>query len=86
MENSHNNDHGHEHEEHIHMPSPSLSPIILAFGMVCLGFAIAPTAFRVVFIVLGVLMTAYGLGTWIFDEVKNAASAEESGDGVPAAH
>jgi hypothetical protein len=68
----------HEHEEHIHMPAPSLSPIILAVGMCLLGFAIAPTIFRIPFVVLGVLLTGYGLYTWIYDEVKNAESAEEA--------
>jgi flagellar biosynthesis component FlhA len=73
-------EHNHDHEEHIHMPAPSLSPIVLAAGMTFLGFAVAPTIFRIPFIVLGVLLTGYGLYTWIYDEVKNAASAEETGE------
>ena len=76
----------HEHEEHIHMPAPSLSPIVLAAGMTFLGFSIAPTMFRTPFIILGVLLTGYGLYTWIYDEVKNAASGEESGDAQSADH
>ena len=55
--------------EHIHMPAPSLSPIILALGLTIGVFGIA---FGPVVIGIGVLITAAGLGTWIFDEIKNA--------------
>jgi hypothetical protein len=74
MDHSH-----HEHEEHIHMPAPSLSPIVLAFGMCFLGFAIAPmpTWLRLTFVVLGILGLLAGLGTWIWDEIRNADHAEE---------
>ncbi len=81
MEKEHTTEHAHHghdaHGEHIHMPPPSLSPIVLALGISLLGFSIAPTIFRVPFIVLGVLLTAYGLYTWIYDEVRNAAATEE---------
>ena len=89
----HTNEHAHqnaahdEHEEHIHMPSPSLSPILLGFGMALLGLAIAPTVLRLPALVLGILGTGWGLFTWIYDEVRNAASAEEPADeAAPAAH
>jgi hypothetical protein len=71
----------HQHEEHIHMPPPSLSPIILGAGMTFLGFSIAPTIFRIPFILLGIIGIVIGLGTWVYDEVKNASTVEETGDG-----
>jgi hypothetical protein len=67
-----------DHEEHIHMPPPSLSPIVMSLGMALLAFAVAPTIFRLPFIIVGALLTAYGLYTWIYDEVRNAAATEES--------
>jgi hypothetical protein len=79
MEKHH--DHGlgnHSDDEHIHMPSPSLSPIVLALGISCIGFAVAPTIFRLPFAVLGLLLTGYGLYTWIYDEIRNASTVEES--------
>jgi hypothetical protein len=60
-------------ELHIHMPAPSLSPIILALGMTIAGFGIA---FGNVVIVIGAVVTFIGLGTWIYDDIKNA-SAEQ---------
>ena len=63
---------GHE-EEHIHMPAPSLSPILLAFGLTAgvFGIVLGP-----IVMVIGIILTVLGLGTWIYDDVKNA-SAEE---------
>ena len=54
-----------------HMPAPSLSPIILAFGMTFLifGIALGPIA-----IALGVIGIIIGLGTWLYDEIKNAGA------------
>lgn len=59
-------------EEHIHMPSPSWSPIILALGMTLLTFGVSLAS--VVLIPLGAIVTLIGLGTWIYDEIKNASS------------
>ncbi len=68
---------GDEHEEHIHMPSPSWSPIILALGMALLTFGVSLAS--IVFVPLGAVVTLVGLGTWIYDEIKNA-SAEQHGN------
>ena len=59
---------------HIHMPAASLSPIILALGMTIAGFGIA---FGTGVIIVGAVITVIGLGTWIYDDIKNA-SAEQS--------
>ena len=61
-------------ELHIHMPSPSLSPIILAAGITLLAFGVA---FGTLVIILGAIITLIGLGTWIYDDIRNA-SAEQS--------
>lgn len=60
------------HEEHIHMPSPSWSPIILALGMTLLTFGVSLAS--IVFVPLGAVITLIGLGTWIYDEIKNAGA------------
>jgi hypothetical protein len=62
-----------EHEPHIHMPAPSLSPIILGAGMTALGFGLI---FGPVLIILGAIGTLLGLGTWLYDEIKNAGAQE----------
>ncbi len=61
-------------ELHIHMPSPSLSPIILAAGITMMAFGIA---FGTVVIIIGAIITLLGLGTWIYDDIRNA-SAEQT--------
>ena len=60
------------HEEEIHMPSPSWSPIILALGMTLLVFGVSLAS--IVFVPLGAVITLFGLGTWIYDEIKNASA------------
>lgn len=57
-----------------HMPPPSLSPIILAVGMTLLAFGLV---FGPVVIVLGVIGILVGLGTWLYDEIKNASSSSQ---------
>ncbi len=61
-------------EEHIHMPAPSLSPILLAFGLTGAVFGII---FGPIVMILGVILTVVGLGTWIYDDVKNASAEEQ---------
>jgi hypothetical protein len=61
----------HEDEHEPHMPPPSLSPIILAVGLTFLAFGIL---FGPVVIAIGVMATALGLGTWLYDEIRNAAA------------
>jgi hypothetical protein len=74
MQNENNsNTHPTAEDLHIHMPPPSLSPIILALGMTTAGFGIA---FGTVVIIIGAVITLVGLGTWIYDDIKNA-SAEQ---------
>jgi hypothetical protein len=64
---------GHEHgSEHIHMPPPSLSPIILAVGITAAAFGLL---FGPLVIAIGVIVILIGLGTWIYDEIKNASAA-----------
>jgi len=60
------------HEEEIHMPPPSWSPIILALGMTLLVFGVSLAS--IVFLPLGAVITLIGLGTWIYDEIKNASA------------
>ena len=60
------------HEEEIHMPPPSWSPIILALGMTLLVFGVSLAS--IVFVPLGAVITLIGLGTWIYDEIKNASA------------
>ena len=55
------------------MPAPSLSPIILAAGMTALVFGLV---FGPIVLVLGVLGIAAGLGTWLYDEIKNAGAEQ----------
>lgn len=61
-------------EEHIHMPAPSLSPILLAFGLTAAVFGII---FGPVVMIIGIILTVLGLGTWIYDDVKNASIEEQ---------
>jgi hypothetical protein len=77
-------EHHSEHEEHIHLPPPSLSPIVLAFGISFFVFALANTVIwlRLTLLILGIAGIAWGLYTWIGDDVKNATAAEESADGT----
>lgn len=65
--------HEDEHEHEPHMPPPSLSPIILAAGITALGFGIV---LGPVLIILGAIVTLLGLGTWLYDEIKNAGAQE----------
>jgi hypothetical protein len=65
--------HEHEEEHAPHMPAPSLSPIILGAGMTALGFGLI---FGPIVIGIGALITLLGLGTWIYDEIKNAGAPE----------
>jgi hypothetical protein len=60
------------HDEEIHMPSPSWSPVILALGMTLLVFGVSLAS--IVFVPLGAVITLIGLGTWIYDEIKNASA------------
>ncbi len=60
------------HEEEIHMPPPSWSPIILALGMTLLVFGVSLAS--IVFVPMGAVLTLIGLGTWIYDEIKNASA------------
>ena len=69
-----NKDHPTAEDLHIHMPSASFSPIILALGLTIAGFGIA---FGTGVIIVGAVITVIGLGTWIYDDIKNA-SAEQS--------
>ena len=61
-------------EDHIHMPSPSFSPILLALGLTAAVFGIVLGA---VVMIIGIILTVVGLGTWIYDEIQNA-SAEQA--------
>jgi Cytochrome c oxidase subunit IV len=69
----HQEEHPTAEELHIHMPSASFSPIILALGLTVAGFGIA---FGTGVIIVGAIITVIGLGTWIYDDIKNA-SAEQ---------
>ena len=60
------------HEEEIYMPSPSWSPVILALNMTLLVFGVSLAS--IVFVPLGAVITLIGLGTWIYDEIKNASA------------
>ncbi|MEO6063671.1 MAG: cytochrome c oxidase subunit 4 [Thermoflexales bacterium] len=60
------------HEEEIHMPPPSWSPIILALGMTLLVFGVSLAS--IVFVPMGAVLILIGLGTWIYDEIKNASA------------
>ena len=60
------------HEEEIHMPPSSWSPVILALGMTLLVFGVSLAS--IVFVPLGAVLTLIGLGTWIYDEIKNASA------------
>lgn len=70
-ENTHAHEHGHDDEHEPHMPPPSLSPIILAAGMTFLGFGLV---FGPIIIAIGVVLTLLGLGTWLYDEIRNAST------------
>jgi hypothetical protein len=65
-------EHEHDDEHEPHMPPPSLSPIILAAGLTFLGFGIV---LGPIMIAIGVVLTAVGLGTWLYDEIRNASAA-----------
>lgn len=58
-----------------HMPPPSLSPIILGAGMTLAAFGIV---FGPIVLIPGVIGILIGLGTWLYDEIKNADSAADS--------
>lgn len=69
MENTTAQHDAHEDAPEPHMPAPSLSPIILAFGLTFLAFGVV---LGPVVIAIGVIGTLIGLGTWLYDEIKNA--------------
>lgn len=73
MENTTPQQNAHAEVHEPHMPAPSLSPIILAAGMTFLifGIALGPIA-----IALGVIGIIIGLGTWLYDEIKNAGAEQ----------
>ena len=62
-----------EPEEHIHLPSPSWAPIILALGMagVCFGVVLSG-----IVLIIGALLLLFGLGVWVYDEIKHASEAD----------
>jgi Cytochrome c oxidase subunit IV len=62
-----------EEPEHIHLPPPSWAPIVLALGLACFVFGIVLSA---VLLVIGVVLTLLGLGTWVYDEIRNASNAD----------
>ncbi len=66
--------HAEHAEEHIHMPAPSLSPILLALGLTGAVFGII---FGPILMIIGVILIVVGLGTWIYDDVKNASAETE---------
>jgi hypothetical protein len=71
VSHEHDPEHEGEHEHEPHMPPPSLSPIILAAGITALAFGVI---FGWVLIVIGVVVMLIGLGTWLYDEIKNATA------------
>ena len=73
MENTTPQQDTHEDVPEPHMPAPSLPPIILAFGMTFLVFGIV---FGPIVIAIGVIGVLLGLGTWLYDEIKNAGAEQ----------
>ncbi len=63
---------GHE----VHVPQRSFAPIVLAAGIFCFNLGIA---FGVHFIVLGLLIFAYGVLRWVREDVEYF----RKGDGEP---
>lgn len=61
--------HEHAEESEPHMPPPSLSPIILGAGMTLVAFGLI---FGPIVLALGAIGVLVGLGTWLYDEIKNA--------------
>lgn len=59
--------------EHIHLPPPSWAPIILALGLAGVCFGIVLSA---VVLVIGIGLLLFGLGLWIYDEIKHASQAD----------
>jgi hypothetical protein len=72
METTTSHEYTHDEEHEPHMPAPSLSPIILAAGMVLLGFGLI---FGAIVIIAGAVLTLLGLGTWLYDEIQNASTS-----------
>lgn len=69
-------EHGHASDEpHIHMPAPSLSPIILAVGITALVFSLV---LGIIPLIIGIVGTVIGLGTWLYDEIKNAGASPQA--------
>jgi cytochrome c oxidase subunit 1 len=53
------------HHEGIHMPSPSLYPLVVAFGLLPLGYAAVYHSFT--WLIPGVLILLYGLYAWAIE-------------------
>src|SRR6266542_5543133 len=68
--------------EHIHMPPPSWAPIILALGLtgVCFGIVLS-----VVVLVIGIGLLLFGLGLWVYDEIKHASQVDAEEQGAQSA-
>jgi len=63
-----------EHE--IHLPGPSISPPLLGLGVTMLAFGVL---FGLPLIIIGFVIFAIGLVTWLVDDARHYASAPDEG-------
>jgi cytochrome c oxidase subunit 1 len=54
-----------EHHEGIHMPSPSIYPLVMAAGLVPLGYAAVYHSF--VWLAVGALTVLFGMYAWAIE-------------------
>jgi hypothetical protein len=62
-----------ESEEHIHLPPPSWAPIVLALGLTGVSFGVVLGG---VILVIGAVVLLFGLGVWVYDEIKHASAVD----------
>ena len=70
----------HEEEHPVHLPQPSISPPILALGVMLMALGII---FGIALVAVGALIFVLGIATWLIDDARAYVRA---GDPTSGAH
>lgn len=82
MNGQRDGEHGASHGPAIHLPPPSLSPAIIAVGVMLIGYGVL---YGPAFLLVGGLIFLVGLVTWLVDDARAMMAAGRS-DGEHGAH
>ena len=69
----------HEEDHPVHVPQPSLSPPILALGVMLMALGII---FGVALVVVGALIFVLGIATWLIDDARAYVRAGDPSGGA----